>query len=427
MQASSRLLKRLTHMLNFQNQEKTQPLWEYVSASDYRLPVASVTHDLKTKLIAIKRVLWRGDSEPKRHFHAKEELQALPQCQLENVAPAPKWDELATAMDVKLADWLAWEKPDNPVIAMVGAPYGGHADILTTWANRHKWTILTPPSSEQILAGNTDWLSGQLDGGGPWIFPALERAYLRHAEGLSLARDFLTRAFHGDLGRGIIGCDSWAWAYLRHVWRGREPIALTFQAFDKDRLARRFQKLADSSGNGAFVFYQSDDGRHVLPPLDGGEDSDQTSDFMELLAVHSRGLFGVAQLIWRDSLRTEPDGRMAEIKEKEIKEKEIKKLTIPDQTLWVVPWKQIAFPELPFGAGYEEAFVLHSLLLHNGLPLESLKKTLPLSSDQVMETLSRLEGNRLLIRENAIWKVAAQGYPAVRQFLLDQGYLTDQF
>jgi small conductance mechanosensitive channel len=47
----------------------------------------------------------------------------------------------------------------------------------------------------------------------------------------------------GRLGKGIIGCDSWAWAYLQWVWPLAQPEALTMQAFDGEKLTRLFAFL----------------------------------------------------------------------------------------------------------------------------------------------------------------------------------------
>jgi hypothetical protein len=71
--------------------------------------------------------------------------------------------------------------------------------------------------------------------------------------------------------------------------------------------------------------------------------------------------------------------------------------------------------------------VLHTLLLHNGLPLELMQQLLPLSPSQVMETLLRLEDCDLAVQADTVWQVAPQGYPAARQFLQGNGYLLDQF
>ena len=99
------------------------------------------------------------------------------------------------------------------------------------------------PAHGNADTGRRRHLAVQTDQRGtPWVFPCLERAYLRHPEGLTMVRRFLANAYAGNLGRGIIGCDSWAWAFLRHVWRGRVPVTVTLQAFDETRLARHFRQ-----------------------------------------------------------------------------------------------------------------------------------------------------------------------------------------
>jgi hypothetical protein len=407
-------------MSTSENEKVAQPLWECVPIAGYHLPVAPVTHTLRERLAAIQRFFRSGEPEQGYPLKAKDKLRALPQWQLERVAPAPEWRNSAEAIDIGLKDWLGQEKPDQPVIVLVGPPHSGHTEILAEWAKQHRWPVLTPPSAGQVLAGDDAWLSKQISDGRPWVFPALERGYLRHAWGLSLIRRFLARAYSGNLGRGIIGCDSWAWAYLHHVWQGRMPITLTLQACDKARLADHFQRLANPSGDRQLLFHQSDNGRHVLPLPDAEEASDKTSNFLQLLAAHSRGVFGVAWAVWRASLRTEPDENKAE-------ENDIAERKISHQTVWVIPWSQLTPPELPSGAGRDEAFVLHTLLLHNGLPLELLQKLLPLSPNHVMETLFRLDESGIVVQDNSIWQVTAQGYPAVRQFLKADGYLVDQF
>ena len=54
-------------------------------------------------------------------------------------------------------------------------------------------------------------------------------------------RRLLDRWAEGALGRGLIGCDPHAWAYLRHVWSGQIPHRLTLQAFSAGALARWFR------------------------------------------------------------------------------------------------------------------------------------------------------------------------------------------
>jgi hypothetical protein len=336
------------------------------------------------------------------------------------VAPAPEWADSAAALDMALTVWLAQENPDPPVIFMVAPPHGGHTNVLREWARQHDWPCISPPEDETVFSADVTWLSRQISNRHPWIFPCLERAYFRHARGLTLIRNIMARVDAGDLGRGIIGCDSWAWAFLNRVWQGRKPIVLTLQSCDKFRLAAHFSRLCNPSGHGQMTFQQSDNGQPVLPPRLPDTETAETSNFLELLATHSRGIWGVAWDIWRTSLRSEPD-------EKEAESQPLTAEKPPPNTIWVIPWSQFVPLELPSGAGLDEAFVLHALLLHNGLPLELLQRLLPLSPSQVSGTLFRLSENGLVACEHTAWQVTAPGYPCVRKFLKAQGYLVDQF
>jgi hypothetical protein len=374
---------------------------------------------VRARLTFFRRLFGRGEKEQEPPLEGTENIQALPDWQLDCIAPAPEWQDPAVALDVELKDWLVQEKPVSPVVVMVGPPHNGHCETLATWAQRQQWTLLSPPTAAQILAGEETWLTQQIIEDTPWVFPCLERAYLRHPEGLTVVRRFLANAYAGNLGRGIIGCDSWAWAFLRHVWRGRVPVTVTLQAFDETRLARHFRDLADASGNRPLRFLQSDDGRDVLPPPDAGEASGETGNFLQLLAAHSRGVCGVARTIWRANLQSKPDEKLTE-------KGDGAACNIANLTVWVTPWLQIAHPCLPSGAGSDEAFVLHTLLLHNGLPLELMQQVLPMSPGRVMGTLIRLEESGLAAQDEAFWQVTPQGYPAVRQFLQGEGYLVDQ-
>lgn len=405
---------------NSAHKKTAAPLWQYVSISDYRIPAAPVVHSVKERFAVFRR-LFRGDASTEgAPLKARDELRVLPQWQIERIRSTAEWRGSTEALNLKLHDWLGQEKPDPPVIVMVGPPHGGLSDILAAWATLHSFRLLNPPSPEQILACDGSWISDQGGAGGPWVFPALERVYLRHAAGLNLIRGFLDLACSGSLGQGIIGCDSWAWAFLCRLWHGRRPVPLTLQAFDQVRLAEHFHRLPDTSKSEPLLFRQSDNGHYVLPPPDTGGEPVETSDFLEILAAHSRGIPGVARAEWYAGMRTEPDENMAGAGETEDRR-------IPHQTVWIIPWNQRTLPLLPSGAGHDEAFVLHTLLLHNGLCLELLRQLLPLSPSQVAETLFRLDEAGLVARTDTAWQVTARGYPAVRQFLQTHGYLLDQF
>lgn len=394
--------------------------WQFVPLSAYHLPAAPVTHSARQRLAALRQLFCVSSKELDTHLISRDKLFSLPLAQLERLAPSPDWRDGADALHRSLAGWLENEETQQPTILVVAPPHGGNAEILAKWAELHSWRTVRGPSREQILAADEGWLSGLRDDDSPWVLPRLESTYFRHAEGLALLRGFLDLACAGRLGRGIIGCDSWAWAFLRHLWRGRTPITLTLQAFDDILLADLFQRPVDACGARHLLFRQSDNGCYVLPPpvLEGS--ASEKCRFLQILAAHCRGNFGVAQAAWRASMQAEPDATP-------FMDHSGNEQGNADQTVWIMPWHLNIFPALPADAGRNEAFVLHTLLLHNGLPLELLEVLLPFSSHQIAAVVYRLEEAGLIGRLLAGWKVTPRGYPAVRHFLATNGYLVDDF
>jgi hypothetical protein len=395
-------------------------IWKYVPVADYQRPSAPVTHTAKKGLTFFQDFLQRDQPNEEGPLKKVDELRLLPDWQIERIAPAPDWAGAAEALAAHLEEWLASENSDQSAIVLVGPPYSGLTEIVPSWAEQQGWPLIKPPSAEQILAEDYAWFTGQHSSSDPWVLPSLERAYLRHANGLNVIRRFLDEASSGSLGRGLIHCDSWAWSFLRHIWHGRRPMTLTLQAWDQPRLSNQLQKLAASTGGQQCTFRQADNGRYVLPSSDEEQTTEDPSDFLQLLAAHSRGIWGIAWEIWRNSLRTEPDVDL----EEELEEAEDQDL---QHTIWVTPWDQMEQPDLSSEAERDDAFVLHTLLLHNGLSLQTLQQLLFLSPTHVMETVFRLEKSGIVILNDTTWQVTPQGYPAVRDFLQKRGYLVDQF
>ncbi len=122
------------------------------------------------------------------------------------------------------------------------------------WGTALGATVITEPTSEQILGADCRWLEDWPDAAPLWVLPRLERCFLRHAGGLSLVRRLLDRAQGGTLGCGLIGCDSWAWAFLEYAWPVVRPDALAVQAFDGEGLARLLAALATPRAGSASAF-----------------------------------------------------------------------------------------------------------------------------------------------------------------------------
>jgi hypothetical protein len=404
-------------------------LWQYVSVGDYQLPSDTVEQKIRSGIGALWKKFETEEESREAPLQAEADLRELSRVQTAAVAPDPDWLAAAEALDTRLAPWLADEAPDRPVVFLVVPPHGFREEILEAWAKRHNWQRVDAPDAEAVLAQDRQWMRGAFEGRRPWVFPRLERAFLRHARGLSLVRGLMDGLCAGRLGRGIVGCDSWAWAYLMKIWRGRPPRTLTSQAFGQERLEPWFGTLAAGTGRRRLDFRQSQDGRYVLPRVGEADEGDDaptgTTRFLKHLAACARGIPGVALALWRASLRLGPENPPEDRDSAD--DDETDPPTAPHSTIWVAEWDAVRRPALPSERDRDMAFVTHTMLLHDGLAEGVLAETLPLSMSRIHQILSMLEETGAAAEDEGLWRITAPGYPAVRQFLQDEGYLTDPF
>ena len=400
--------------------ENIIPLWQVVSLTDYALPAAPTREAAAKGFTALWRLLRVKDQQSPEK--TEEQLFRFSEMQLSRLVPAIDWHLGAEALEVKLKDWPAPKEQNSPIRFLIGPPYSGHTDILKLWANMRQLTVIEAPTPEQILAQNGNWFLSWPDDNQVWLLPNLERCYLRHADGLTVVRRLFEQASSGKLGFGVIGCDSWAWSFLQKVCPFRQPNALTLQAFDSERLKAYFQVLAISSVFGPLRFRASDSGEDILPPTGDSDEQDPvtTSPFLKRLAAHSRGILGVAWAYWRNSLCAEPDETQASDSHAGTT-----KDLLPQNIIWLRSGLQE--PTIPVGTNPYDAFVLHCLLLHKSLPVDLLVDLLPLPRSAVTATLHLLTSAGLVEEHNNAWQVSARGYPVVRQFLKNNGYMVDLF
>ena len=401
--------------------ENIQPLWQMVSLSDYVLPLAPTREAAAKGITAFWRLIHSENVKQKPPEKTEDQLFTFSETELARLVPAIDWHLGAESLDVKLKDWLTQKNKNSPICFLIGPPYGGHAYILNRWAEMHRMPVIEPPAPEQILTQDESWFSDWSDNERTWVLPSLERCYLRHADGLTVARRFFERALSGKLGSGLVGCDSWAWSFFKKVWSVPQPAVLALQAFDSERLKAYLGELAVSSTLRPLRFRESDNGRDILS-TSGVENIavSETSPFLKQLAAHSRGILGVAWMYWRNSLCAAPN----ETPESDPQAPKAEH-SLAQNTIWLrTGLKEL---EIPLGPNQEIAFVLHCLLLHNGLPVDILVELLPLSREVVITTLNLLASASLVEAQNNAWRVSALGYPVVRQFLKSNGYMVDLF
>lgn len=399
----------------------SQPtLWEFVRLADYRVPSPARASAALEKWVSVKRIFQSNDNEEQAPVKSEDELCVLSQARLRHLVRPIDWRSATVALDAALADWQRTGNPDSPVKFVVGQPHCGHPEILAHWAARHRATRIEAPSAEQILGDDERWLEAWPATGRLWVLANLEHCYLRHANGLGLVRRLLERAANGALGRGVIACDSWAWAYLREVWPLPQPDALTLQAFDGLRLSRYLAELASCSSRNYLRFCNARTGTEMR--LEPGMGSADVSPEINQLAVHSRGNIGSAWNSWRAALRATPD------QADKVAEEAGETQPAADQDPEIV-WVSAARPEPPLPAekGEGMAFILHALLLHSGVPASLLPELLPQPAHRLASSLLQLQALGIVALANERWQVTASAYAGVREFLRRRGFLRDDF
>ncbi|MDD3581865.1 MAG: hypothetical protein PHW74_12695 [Desulfobacca sp.] len=418
------------------NQQESNPIWKFIPLDQYAKPQAPTKETIRTGISGLKGWLGRAPT-PGEPVLTETELNLVPQVLLDRAAPVPDWREAVPALNANLETWLSASQPEPWGQIVVGGPYSGSAQIISHWAQDIEWRLIDPPSVEQILAEDTGWLGQVLSADqAPVVIPNLEHCYLRHCDGLTLLRRLLD-GLSSRRRRYVMGCDSWAWAFLSKAININSSFSypLTLGALGPEQLGRWLYALARRAGGPGFGFRQADYGKSVLPlfkeastpegepsaapgPSDrDNQEAKKVTDFLSYLASFSFGLPGIAWAAWRHSLRLAPE---AEIDETTLQDNDGEEIP----TIWVKPWSQLKFPAIPTQTDRcQLIFILQMLLLHNGLTAPVLSELLPYASSEVRQTLYYLDHVGLVATEQEIWRVTPLAYPAVRRFLEGEGYL----
>ena len=390
-------------------------VWRFAPLADYRPPFPPVSSAAGRTWSSLTRLFGGSGDKAQSPAVDRDQLITLAPEQLKRLSPAPDWAAAAQVLDRALGDWWRQDRPERPVRFLVGPPFSGQAEMVHRWGTALGATVITEPTSEQILGADYRWLEDWPDTAPLWVLPRLERCFLRHAGGLSLVRRLLDRAQGGTLGCGLIGCDSWAWAFLEHAWPVVRPDALAVQAFDGEGLARLLAALATPRAGERIRFRNARSGDDLLAaPFAEG---DPVPSGIAHLAAHCRGNAGLAANLWRRRLCARPDGA-----------EEGAAHTQDDQPAEVIYVADI-IPEIRPSAGCseEEVLLLHTLLVHHGLAESLLGDLLPLPASRTAAGLRRLQRDGLAELHDGRWQVAAPAYVAVRDLLRGRDYLCDTF
>lgn len=390
--------------------QKEQNLWEYVPLADYAAPQATISRTIKS---GIKDIWQRFQRQDTPAHNPAQDLEYLPPSAVEKVAPPSNWSGAIRALEIAVKDKTgSLEAPS--VMMVVGRPGSGNAQILSHLAKSLGWRLISAPDPQQILTQDLAWLDWTKSAETPWVIPDLSKTYLRHVRGLTLIRQLLARINSKAAGPGVIGCDSWGLSYLQRVLPVPFPGAVVAQAFDDHALGRWLNQRADDGCGRQILFRQANNGETVLPEEDGAK----ASAFINQLAARSFGIPGIALEIWQRALKREPDQTAGDQASE----------TGPADgiTIWVEPWENMPSLVVPSDLGPASPILMHSLLLHNGLPRDLAADLLPFSATETGRTLLALTNAEIVQTHQGELKISARWYPSVRAYLNREGYLTDQ-
>ncbi|EMI22953.1 hypothetical protein RMSM_00120 [Rhodopirellula maiorica SM1] len=407
--------------------EEPESTWTFIPAADFTVPIPPATDAARGTLRRTWQLLYSAmrRSNPQASSTSTD-WDCPANSLLQTVSPTPDWMHVADAFTAAIGrTWFDLASSTHPIHTVIGPPGCDLSKMLLRLAQQHQLRTLTAPAPESLLEPLTDDLfcadTEDVSEQEILVVPQLERWYLRHEDGLHRLRALLEH-LTSTRSRVLIGCDSWAWAFLQHAVGIEDRIGspLTLSPLDAKRLTHWFRRTLPLDqyefmhpGNNP-VFPTRDDTKQGNG-CDKDPQTNETSDFFTSLSVKSRGNPGVAQAIWNTLLRT-----------RNAKNDMSPSTSHPEKTsLWVVSPDELATPQLPLNNDRVHRFIVHAILLHGGLSRRSLATVLPFSPDEIHRRVSELCRAHILVEQNDELQVNLIAYPIVRRELQSEGFLTD--
>lgn len=373
-------------------------------------PSTTVNRGIDLALSQFRKKLNRSDKDAGID---PETLSRAPVDLLARVCEPPAHFPLLAELDGTLNDWLGEADAPERVQTIILPPCD-REDLLGEWARAHELQIFDTDRAITELDALDDPAAA------PLVIPKLERRFLRTRDGLHEVRQLLDRLSLMER-RIILGCNSWAWQFLRKSCEIDLIFAtpITFQAFDKNRLRSWLGTLAlDSADDAKLCFRSTSSGQDVFG---NGEGEAEVSAFMTELAKASIGVPWVAWHLWKDSLHiATPVDDNGDEDEKTNPTQSAQPETDTRDTIWV---KDIRPPSVPSRTDQNALLVLHALLIHGGLTQDQIVQTVPLVT--YTHVLASLKRSGLIDQTGELYRCRPAAYPVIRGGLKDSGYPVD--
>lgn len=378
----------------------------FIPLASYKTPSLPVVEGLQATWLGWKELWHRDEQEP---LIKDDRLRGVTTERLNQVVAPPACGPVLAEMGVSFNGWL--QQATGERLQTVVLPPCEQSGVVRAWAKEQGCEVLEPPPRAALLAEN--FTPPSLAGEGVLVVPNLEHWFLRHTRGLRYIRWLLDAITHSER-RMLISCNSWAWLFLVKTMRidALLPTPQIFNAFTAKRLKQWFSAIAHSSGAGV-AFIDTESGDEVLAEVEGAHDR------LTSLAAKSQGIPWVAWHMWRHSLREELEAEEGEKLAKKIAAKQAEEEQAEArQTLWVAALNEYS---LPGYVGDDSLFILHTLLLHDGLTKEHLALTLPFAGAYNTAN-GLLMAGLVYMDEQQELHCTPEAYPAICQGLKKAGF-----
>lgn len=419
-----------------------QSPWRFEPLRAYETPDMPAAESVRDRLMTAWRQLF---ARPSKEDAKQREFGRLSREHVANIIPEHDWNAGVAALQRCFEEVLPTDGSQRT--AVVGPPGSGVQPILSAWAESCDAECLTPPKRGECLTQESGEKETTLDGrlevpedddGRPLAIVDLAQWYLRHPAGLRVVRELLQQL--RTLRRPVVvGCDSWAWAYLSkaiHV-DALLPNAYALAALCGPTLRAWLAELCGGDDACPREFrFADDDSRLVLTADESTKDADSAEHrgFLDRLASTSRGIPEVALALWEHCLRTvkddSPSDQTSE-KDQDSRGEADEVATTVDPPTGQITWIQSKalsdLPLVPSDLTRSDAIVLHTLLIHAGLSEELLSELLPFDASQISRSLLLLGNLDVVCQRENTWTVQPLAYPNVRRFLKHERFLVDSF
>ncbi|MEM7800409.1 MAG: hypothetical protein AAF633_14535 [Chloroflexota bacterium] len=344
-----------------------------------------------------------------------DQLSKVPSFLLDRLLPDEEHTLVIEELNSTLSKWIIDPKKKNHTPVIIGSIDGSVNNFLRKFAETMGWRILGAPYESSLLTLDFKTYLSFLDipPDQPIVIPKLEKWFLRHHFGLNFLREMI-QWLRTEKRTCVIGCQSWAWGYLKKTMRIDKmfPFTLTMSPKDPQTLNQWLSSPGKPFKDISFTFRNTADGQPIFS-LDAEPDP-----FVSRLAAHTRGQPWLAREIWRESLLFH-DHKVASDTALEASLKDA------SCSVWIKPWDESELLNLPTNLNNADLRLIHTSLIHGGISEATLIETFSANPADMANQLDTLRNAGLIKQVEDSWHVSTVKYPAIRRKLVQEGFLFD--